>query len=134
MPIHRIACGSRFPKRRRSTILIRYLALDVAELDGGEADHDDHQDHGLRGRAAEIAAEAAVGIDLVDERLRRPTGAAARHGVDDAEGMEEGIDDIDDEKEESGRREQRKDDRPEAPGGPGAVDGRRLDEALRNRG
>ena len=80
----------------------------------GQRDDDDHQDHRLRRRAAEIAAEPAVVVDLVDEGLGRLAGPAAGHGVDDAERVEERVDDVDDEQEERGRREQREDDRPEA--------------------
>src|SRR3546814_4525024 len=54
-------------------------------------------------------------------------------GVDDAEGLEEGVDDVDDDEEEGRRREQREDDGPEAAQRPRAVDRRRLDERARDR-
>src|SRR6202011_3602786 len=68
------------------------LAFDVAELDGGERDHDDHENDRLRRRPAEVAAQAPVRVDLVDQGLGRFGGAAAGHRVDDAEGVEERVD------------------------------------------
>src|SRR6185436_17032964 len=53
-----------------------HFLLDIAELDCGQPDHDDHQDDGLRGRAAEVAAETSIGIDLVDQRFGRLGGTA----------------------------------------------------------
>src|SRR3546814_6052059 len=123
----RMVCHLRFSTMPRCSLVVD-LALDEAELDDGEADDDDHEDDGLRGRAAEILADEAVGVDLVDEDLGRFAGAALGHGVDDAEGVEEGVDEVDDDEEEGGRREQREDDGPEAPCRPRAVDRRRLDE------
>ena len=55
------------------------------------------------------------------------------HGVDDAERVEEGIDDVDDQKEEDGRREQRKCHCPEPTHRARAVDGRGLEHAFRDR-
>jgi hypothetical protein len=37
-----------------------HLALDEAELHDGQRDDDDHQDHRLRRRAAEVAALTPV--------------------------------------------------------------------------
>jgi hypothetical protein len=37
-------------------LLVLDAALDVAELEHGERDHDQHQDDGLGGRAAEVEA------------------------------------------------------------------------------
>src|SRR5690348_1351230 len=50
-------------------------ALDEAELHDGQQDHDDHQDHRLGRRAAEVLATEAVVPHLVDQdvgRLPRP--------------------------------------------------------------
>ena len=63
-------------------------ALDQAELDGGERHDDDHEDHRLGRRAAEIERHLAVVIDLVDQDLRRLSGAAGGYGMNDAEGVE----------------------------------------------
>ena len=52
--------------------------------------------------------------------------------MDDAEGVEEGVDHVDHEQEEGGRREQRKDDGPEPLERAGAVDRRRLEHRFRN--
>src|SRR6266851_2801673 len=72
---------------------VMHPALDKAELDRGQPDDDRHQDDRLRRRAAEIEADDAVVPDLVDEDLGRLGGSALGHVVDDAEGVEEGIDD-----------------------------------------
>ena len=45
------------------------LAFDEAELDHGERDHHDHQNHRLRGRAAEVQRLHAVLVDLEHEDL-----------------------------------------------------------------
>ena len=50
-------------------MLVVDSAFDVFELDDGERDHDEHQDHGLGGRGAEVLADEAVGIDLVDQDM-----------------------------------------------------------------
>src|SRR3546814_14767885 len=74
MPSSRTAWERMVSHRRFSTMprcsLVVDLALDEAELDDGEADDDDHEDDGLRGRTAEILADEAVGVDLVDEEPR----------------------------------------------------------------
>ena len=69
-----------------------HLLFHVAELDGGERDHDDHQDDRLRGGIAEQQVDEAVVVDLVDQRLGRLAGAAAGDRMDDAERVEEGVD------------------------------------------
>ena len=80
-------------------------ALDKAELDRGQGDHDRHQDDRLCRRAAEVEPDDAVVPDLVDEDLGRLGGAALGHVVDDPEGVEKGINDVDDEQEKAGRRQ-----------------------------
>ena len=87
----------------------------------------------MRGRAAEIAAEPAVGKHLVDHGGGGAGRAAAGHRVDDAEGVEEDVDDVDDQQEERGRRQQRKGDGPEPPHRAGAVDRAGLEDAFRDR-
>ncbi len=109
------------------------LRLDEAELHHRQRDDDDHQDHRLRRGAAEVGRLHAVVVDLVDQDLGRLPGPALGGRVDDAEGVEEGVDDVHHQQEEGGRRQQREDDGPEAPQRPGAVDGRRLDQRLRDR-
>src|SRR3990172_10795095 len=95
---------------RRPSVLHR--ALDEAELDHGERDDDEHQDHRLRRRAAEVGRLDPVVVDLVDEDLGRLPRAALRGGVDHAEGFEEGVNDVHDEQKEGRRRKQREDDGP----------------------
>src|SRR5947207_5135571 len=53
---------------------------------------------------------------------------ATRHGMDDAEGLEEREHDVHHQEKECGRREERQDDRPEPPPRPRAVDGGGLDQ------
>src|SRR3546814_17077988 len=85
MPSSRTAWERMVSHRRFSTMprcsLVVDLALDEAELDDGEADDADHEDDGLRGRAAEILADEAVGVALVDEVLGRFPGAAISSDV-----------------------------------------------------
>src|SRR6185436_17236687 len=76
MPAISTACDiavsqGRFSTTLRGDHLVLHLALDVAELHHGERDHDHHQDHRLRRRAAEVGGLHAVVVDLVDEDLRR---------------------------------------------------------------
>lgn len=85
-----------------------HALLDEAELEGGERNDDHHQDDRLRGGRAEVQVHEAIIIDLVDQRFRRLGGAAAGNGMDDAEGIEEGVNRVDDQKEEGCRRQQRK--------------------------
>src|SRR6185436_6202989 len=104
---------------RFSTIRIRrlfrcpcsvlHLLLDEAELHHRERDDDEHQDHRLRGGAAEVARLHAVVVDLVDEDLGGGGRPALRRGVDHAEGLEERVDDVHHEQEERRGREQRED-------------------------
>lgn len=56
---------------RSWSLLVPHAALDVAELEHGEGDHDQHQDHRLRRGAAEVEAFDAVAVDLVDQDLGR---------------------------------------------------------------
>ena len=85
-------------------------------------------------RAAQVEADEAVVVDLVDQDRRRLAGPAGRgNRMDDAEGVEEGVDHVDHQQEEGGRRQQREDDGPEALDRPGAVDGRGLDQRSRDR-
>jgi hypothetical protein len=51
--------------------------------------------HRLRRRSAQIRATDAVGVDLVGQRVGRLSRRAQRRGVDDAEGLEEGVGDVD---------------------------------------
>lgn len=62
-----------------------------------------------------------------------PAGAAACDGVDDAERVEEHVDDVHHQQKEHGRRQQRKDDGPEPAQGTGAVNGGGFQHAFRNR-
>src|SRR5439155_23892874 len=116
----------------RSSLILN-LALDIAELQDGERDNDDHQHHRLRVGSTEVESLEAVGIDLVDEDLRSLPRTAAGRGVDDAERVEEREDDVDDQEKERRRRKQREYDRHEAPDRTRAVDRRSLDQRLRNR-
>ena len=112
---------------------VLHLALDEAELHDGERDDDDHQDHRLRGGAAEVRRPSRRRGRPCRPGSASTAPARPRGRVDDAEGVEERVDDVDDEQEERGRREQRKHDREEAPHRSGAVDRRRLDQRFRNR-
>src|SRR5262245_3838157 len=93
--------------------------LDVAELHDGQGDDD--EDGRLCGRDAEILATETVLVDLEDQDLGRLTRPALGERIDDAERVEEGIDDVDDHQEEAGRRQQREDDGPEPPPRSGAI-------------
>src|SRR5436309_922235 len=100
------ACENTVSQGRFSTMSARpatsvlHLLLDEAELRYRERDHDNHQHHRLRRRAAEVARFDAVVVDLVHEDLRRTGGPALRRGVDHAESVEERVDDVHDEQEE----------------------------------
>src|ERR1051326_5455028 len=76
--------------------------LDKAKLDRGQPDDDCHQYDGLRCRTAEVEADYAVIPDFVHQDLGRLARAPLRDVVDDAESVEEGIDDVDDEPENTG--------------------------------
>ena len=93
----------------------------------------DHQHHRLRRRAAEVEALEAVVVHLEHEDLGGLRRAAAGRCVDDRERVEERVDDVDDEQEERRRRQEREHDRHEALHRTRAVDGRGLDQRLRNR-
>src|SRR3546814_15946226 len=75
-------------------------ALDVAELHDGQHDHDGHQDRRLGRRSAEILGLEAVVPDLVDQDFGGLGRTAAGGGVDDAEGLEEGVGHVDDRSKE----------------------------------
>jgi len=107
--------------------------FDKAELDRGQRDDNRHQDHRLRRRAAEIEADDAVVPHLVNEDLGRFGRPALGHVVDDAEGVEEGVDDIDHQEKEARRRQQREDDRPEPAAGRSAIDGRGFEQCFWDR-
>ncbi|MNS94025.1 hypothetical protein D3C72_1282280 [compost metagenome] len=77
----------------------------------------------MRGGRAEIEVHEAIIIDLVDQRFRGLCRPAAGHGMDDAEGIEEGVDGVDDQQEEGCRRKQRENDGPEASRTTRAVNG-----------
>src|SRR5258708_34548238 len=80
---------------RFSTMLILDLALDEAELGDGKRDHDQHEDHRLRRRAAEIPRLDAVVVDLIDEDLGRAGGPALRGRIAHPERAEERIEQVD---------------------------------------
>src|SRR5512135_2735236 len=62
--------------------LVLHLALDEAELHHGERNHDDHQDHRLRRRAAQVEALEAVVEHLVHQDRGRSGRAACGGGID----------------------------------------------------
>src|SRR5450432_1688542 len=76
-----------------------HFLLDEAELDDGERDDDRHQHHRLRRRATEVERLEAIVVDLVDEDRRVLARASFGRRIDDAEGVEEGVDNVDDEQE-----------------------------------
>src|SRR5689334_15713983 len=96
-PAMRMRCATKSAQGRFSTISVLDLLLDEAELHHRERDHDDHEDHRLRRRPAQVGRLHAVVVHLVDEDLRRPRGPALRRRVDHPEGVEERVDDVDDE-------------------------------------
>src|SRR5690606_17476580 len=59
--------GAVVPGRWWRGLLVLHAAFDVAELGDGEGDHDGHEDHRLRRRAAEVEAFDAVAEHLVDQ-------------------------------------------------------------------
>src|SRR5688500_20135602 len=91
MPAISTACDSTVSQGRFSTTmrdhLVLHLALDVAELNHGERDHDHHQDDRLRRRAAEVRRLHAGVVHLVDHDLRRGRRPALRAGHGDASGI-----------------------------------------------
>src|SRR5687768_12437219 len=91
-PSRRIACARKVPKGRRSIMSILHPFLDVAELHHGQRDHDRHQDHRLRRGAPEVQRLHAVVVHLVDQDRGVLAGPALRGGIDDREGVEEGVD------------------------------------------
>ena len=77
-----------------------------------------------------------VAINLVDQNVWWPANrppALRRGALDDAEGVEHGVDDVHDEEEEGHRRQQREDDRPEPLHAAGAIDCGGLDEGIGDR-
>src|SRR5712692_5679081 len=60
-------------------------------------------------------------------------GTPAGDRIDDAERVEEGVDDVDDQQKEGCRRQQRKHDGPESPHRAGAVNCAGLDDAFGDR-
>src|SRR6188472_2581709 len=74
-PRMRIAWAKKSNQGRFSTISVLDLLLDETELEHGEQDDDQHEDHRLRGRAAQVGRLHAVVIDLVDQDLRGAGGA-----------------------------------------------------------
>src|SRR4051812_32291763 len=81
MPSSRTACatqsvpprcrgGAASAGRARPCVLsVVDTALDEPELDGGEEDNDQHQDHRLGGGHAEVEVHPPVHIGAVDQRL-----------------------------------------------------------------
>src|SRR6516165_10157255 len=100
-PSSSTVCGIQalLPVLTISSSSVMHTPLDEAELDGGQPDDDRHQDHRLRGRAAEIETDHTVVPDPVNEDLGHPCRAPLGHVVDDPEGVEEGIDDVDHQQE-----------------------------------
>src|SRR3954467_13058456 len=84
IPAIRIACENAVSQGRCSTISILHFPLDVAELHHRQSNDDQHQDHRLRGGAAEVGALHAVVVHLVDQDLRGARGTALRGGIDHA--------------------------------------------------
>src|SRR5712692_1600924 len=105
-PSTRTACAANVSQGRFSTICslsIMHPALDEAELEDREGDYDCHEHHRLRRRAAEIERAETIVVDLEHENFRCLGRAALRHGMDDPEGLEEGVDDVHHQQEEHGR-------------------------------
>jgi hypothetical protein len=80
-----------------------YPALDKAELDCRQGNHDRHQDYRLRGRPAEIESDNTVIPDLVDEDLGSPRRTALGDVLNDPEGVEKSLHDIDNKQKKAGR-------------------------------
>ena len=76
----------------------------AAELHDGERNHDQHQDHRLRGRSAEIERLHPGLVDLEHQDLRRLAGAALGRGIDNRKCVEKRIDHVYHEQEERRRR------------------------------
>src|SRR5215213_4951822 len=110
-----------------------YPALYETELHEGEQDHHDHQDYRLRRGATEILAAETVIVDLPHQDVGGLAWTTLGQRADDAEGAEEGVDDVDHQQEEAGGRQQRENDVPEAPAWAGPVDGGGLDQGLGDR-
>src|SRR5438105_1368344 len=83
------------------------IPLDVAELDDGQRADQEHEDDGLRGRAAEVERLESVAVDLEDQCRRGAARSAAGGRVDDRERIAEGVDEIRDDQKEGRRHEQR---------------------------
>src|SRR5207247_4120743 len=74
---------------RSSAPSVGHPLLGAAELEGGEQDHERHQDHGLRRRKTELQPFEAVLPRAVDQDRGRVAGPTLRHRMDQAEGIEE---------------------------------------------
>src|SRR3954466_9053464 len=85
----------RFSTMRGPRASVMHLALDVAELDHGQRDDDQHEHDGLRGRAAKVEAAEAVVVDLEHQDLGRLGRTAGGHRVDDAKSLKEGVNHVD---------------------------------------
>src|ERR1700681_1174707 len=88
--------SGRFSTMTRSVL---DLALDEAELGDRERDDNRHQDHRLRGGAAEVERLHAVLIDLEHEDGGGLHRTAVGRGIADREGVEKRVDDVDDQQE-----------------------------------
>ena len=87
----------------------------------------------ITSRDLSFLADESIGVNLVDQNFGGSRRTATGRCVDDAEGVEECVDDIHHQEEKRGRREQRENNGPEALQGRRAVDGRRFDQGTGNR-
>ena len=84
----------------------------------------------MRGGRAKVHRLEAIVVGTVDQDRSLLPGPALSGGIDDGEGVEEGVHDIDDQQKKGRRCEQRENDGPEAPPGTRAIDRRGLDQRL----
>src|SRR5215813_9381361 len=129
-PSASIACAATVKTGLFSTMATSVVnpALDEAELHERQRHHNGQQHDRLNRRSAEIERFEPIPEHLVDQDRGGCARAAAGGGVNDAERIEERVDDVDDEKEERRWSDQRQDDGAKSPRRSGAVDRRGLDQ------
>ena len=86
---------------------VLHAPFEIAELNDRQPDDQDHQDDRLGRRQAEDRGRGSRRNRSCRPGRRSRRRARPRSAMDDAERVEEGLDDVDDEQEEGGRRDQR---------------------------
>src|SRR5690625_4282496 len=90
---------------RRSTIGISSVIdppVYIAKLKDRQSNHDEHENHGLSRRRAQVKALETCVIHLVYEDGGTRTWSTLGHQINDGKGIKKGVDHIDDQQKEGG--------------------------------